>query len=327
MLENGALQKLYIVVIGFLLCVSHLNLARCTLFALAPCLLQESLQPFLPGLLTTLQDQVERVEERVDGGVDQQHEDGHGHVDLTGDRNTARCQHSQQTDGKPAQEVRGCHGGESAGDHQIFRCLTAARWLHGVRYNHPLRPDRHVDESLNRGDDEEDDKVQHDRHAERVIPSWEIRSGYGQRNAYPRLAIEVPVRGERHQKSQGQQQAHAPRPKAGRMCRPSLEAVVGERESDHDGAVQGDETDDECWHFTWQEGQETGHLARNTVLPDSFLPETASRIHCVRYANDSQVDPHDEVGHVEVQHEDDETLFLRHTLEEDAVDETTEVAQ
>ena len=84
-------QKIYVaVVIGFLLCVSRLNLARWALFALAPCLLQESLQPLLPGLLTTLQDQVERVEERVDGGVDRQHEDGHGHVDLTGDRHTAR---------------------------------------------------------------------------------------------------------------------------------------------------------------------------------------------------------------------------------------------
>ena len=133
--------------IGFIFCVSRMTCSRLALSALLSSLIQESLQPSCPGLLTTLQDQIERVEVRVDGGVDRQQEDGHGHVDLTGDRHTARRQHSQQTDGKPAQEVRGCHGGESVGDHHISRHLTAA--------------------------------------------------------------VKVPARGERHQRSQGQQQAKA----------------------------------------------------------------------------------------------------------------------
>ena len=124
--------------IGFIFCVSRMTCSRPALSALLSSLIQESLQPSCPGLLTTLQDQVERVEVRVDGGVDRQHEDGHGHVDLTVDRNTAntRRQHSQQTDGKPAQEVRGCHGGESVGDHHIFRHLTASVKV-------PARGERH----------------------------------------------------------------------------------------------------------------------------------------------------------------------------------------
>ena len=218
--------------IGFIFCVSRMTHSRPALSTLLSSLIQESLQPSRPGLLTTLQDQVERVEERVDGGVDRQHEDGHGHVDLTGDRNTARRQRSQQTDGKPAQEVRGCHGGESAGDHQIFRRLTAA--------------------------------------------------------------VKVPVCGERHQRSQGQSLIT----KHAAFCRSSLEVngkwVPMARSKAMQLMVKSDTSQD-------RKGRKSAIL-HGTLIFLSFLffvTEITLLVHSVRYADDSQVDLHDEVGHVD----------------------------
>ena len=155
----------------------------------------------------------------------------------------------------------------------------------------------------------------------------EIHSGDRERNAYPGLTVEVPRRGEGHERNGGEREAQEPGHEASRMRRPFPEAVAGEGEADDDCTVQRDEADGQRRHLTGQQAQEASRLARHALRPGPLVPHVTPHVHPVGHPDDSQVDPHDEVGHIEVQHKDDEALCLGHVLEEDAVDETAQVAQ
>ena len=75
---------------------------------------------------------------------------------------------------------------------------------HGVDVNGPK------DEELSSGDHHEEDEDGHDHHAERVAVTREVRSGDRQRDADPRLTVELPVVRQAQQREASQQNAHRP---------------------------------------------------------------------------------------------------------------------
>ena len=149
-------------------------------------------QPVLPGQPALLQQAVDGVEEGVDGRVDGQHEDGHGHVDLAGHADAQGGQHAQQPHGEPAQEVRHGHGEQAARQAALLAgppraqalCLLQAVLLH-----------RLVDEELAHGDQHEEDEVEDDEQAEGVAVAGEVLARDGQRHADGVVGVEGPVAG------------------------------------------------------------------------------------------------------------------------------------
>ena len=106
------------------------------------------------------QDGVDGVEERVERGVERQHEDGHADADFTRDGHSPGCQQSQHTDGEPAEEVRHHDDGESLSYGQVARRAGGAAAIHRVGADGP------EDDELADSDDEKENEVEHDHDAE-----------------------------------------------------------------------------------------------------------------------------------------------------------------
>ena len=171
-----------------------------------------------------LHDGVEGVEEGVECRVDGQHEDGHGHADLARDGSSLRGQQTQETDGEPAEEVGHGHGDEPASDGQVLGAPAAVVDRHAAGVDWP------VDEALPHGDEQEEEEVEDDHHAEGVGVAGKRLPGDGQRDADACLAVEVPVGRDGQQRHRGQSQPQAPRESAGQVGRGSLEVVPAEGE-------------------------------------------------------------------------------------------------
>ena len=96
-------------------------------------------QTFLDALIfkspSFLQHDVQCVEEGVERGVEGQHEDGHGHADLSRDGSATGGQQTEQTDGEPAQEVGHGHGQESSGNGEVIGLSGRLIGRHGVDVN------------------------------------------------------------------------------------------------------------------------------------------------------------------------------------------------
>ena len=98
-------------------------------------LVQELTQAILSSTAFLLQVQIEGVQQRVERGVERQHEDGHGHVDLARDGDALGGKQPQQANREPAQKVRHHHTQQATGHGQV--CALAGVMI-GVNSKHQV---------------------------------------------------------------------------------------------------------------------------------------------------------------------------------------------
>ena len=105
--------------------------------ASTPCLRKQKFQDQLFLFSSApLLDDVQCVEEGVDGRVDRQGKDGHGHVDLTWDSDTSGGQQTQEANREPAQEVGHGDGDQAPSDGDVLGAscrVNSAHWTSADR--------------------------------------------------------------------------------------------------------------------------------------------------------------------------------------------------
>ena len=123
--------------------------------------------------LPFLQHHVDVVEKGVEGGVERQHNDGHGNVHFAGNGHTSRRQQTQCGDGEPAGEIRDGNSNQTTRHFQLLGLPGRVCGCHAVGANGG------EDNSLPRSDEQEENEVENDHDAESVAVSREVVSGDG----------------------------------------------------------------------------------------------------------------------------------------------------
>ena len=124
-------------------------------------------------------------------------------------------------------------------------------------------------------------------------------AGDGQRHTDAVEAVELPVGVGGKQRQGGQDDPHHPHHARHYQCTLLLEVGIAEWEADDQEPLQGDEADEESRHLAGHDGQKARHLARGAVSPGDVLPQVATQVLTVRYADDGQVDAHEEIRHAQ----------------------------
>ena len=167
--------------------------------------------PVLQALLATpLRQGAQRVDERVEHGVERQHEDGHQHVHHLGEGRPGRRQQPHHTHREPAAEVGDDDQEEAPGDGSgssrgggvgvgVVVVLAPPLPLllhHPGRHRRSAAAEGEEHHGLADADEDEEQEVEDDENEEGVVVPGERVAGDGQRDADARLAVELPVSGQ-----------------------------------------------------------------------------------------------------------------------------------